>query len=491
MRLYQDFHAVKGFGGVKTASDTLEAKLAMWANAKRDNGDALGLAKAALALWSQVEATGIKTAASLEARTAWAASFASALVVDLSIEKMAASGELDAAGASKLSALNAEAAYEDLCQLTKSAGVLDSLKGALKAPQVRGALAGAAVGGGLGAWKDDENRARGAVAGAVPGAVMGGLLGHGYHQSISQPKMDGETAMEHGKAFVKALQDSAKLHGHGHVATILEHPGIQNEIAQDAAQGLYHVHENLRQAFPQQDAAWHMKTWLNSAKAMMGQTGKQAALDLGTQMPPQGQPAPQGQPMPQGASTPGGTGGAPPAAPPAAPGGAPSGGVPGGPPGGAPVAPGGSAGVEGVATDPGPGGHPAGTEQLGQNPEEAAMQQQAQQQEQMAKEMATHNATVDNLRFMAEQVGLPSMAADIDATRDELVNHFAAGNTYLPHSLQKYFPQSQHAEQFIQKYKQRFAPLTGGSGGGKGGSKKAASVTPFWLSMMNRPFDLA
>jgi hypothetical protein len=96
------------------------------------------------------------------------------------------------------------------------------------------------------------------------------------------------------------------------------------------------------------------------------------------------------------------------------------------------------------------------------------MMAEQQAAEAQAKEMAQHQATVMNLRFMAEQVGLPSMAAEIDGTQQDLMQHFAAGNTYLPHNLQKFFPQSQHAEQFIQKYKQRFAPLTSGAKGGGG-----------------------
>lgn len=121
------------------------------------------------------------------------------------------------------------------------------------------------------------------------------------------------------------------------------------------------------------------------------------------------------------------------------------------------------------------------------------MQQQQQQADQMAKELQQHHTTVDNLAFLADQVGLPSMSQEIQGTRDDLVNHFASGNTFLPHSLQKYFPRSEHAEQFIQKYKQRFAPLTSGGGksGGGGGSKKAASELPFWLKALNVPFDLA
>lgn len=179
----------------------------------------------------------------------------------------------------------------------------------------------------------------------------------------------------------------------------------------------------------------------------------------------------------------------------APPSGAPvGGGPPPDPTGAAPAAPGsptpnappGSAGPSGPSGSPAPGlpspenttpGDPGAPEPLGQSPEEAMAQQAQQQEEQMAKEYHQHNTMVDNLSFLAQQVGLPSLAQEIEGTRNDLVQHFAAGNQHLPHNLQKYFPQSEHAKQFIEKYKARFAPITGGAGGkgGGGGAKKAAS----------------
>lgn len=91
-------------------------------------------------------------------------------------------------------------------------------------------------------------------------------------------------------------------------------------------------------------------------------------------------------------------------------------------------------------------------------PEDGAQEAQAE----MAKQQQTMSAaatTVDNLAFMANQVQLPTMAQEIQATRDQLIQYFAAGNNTLPPSLQKYFPESAQVAQFMEKYRQRFAPL--------------------------------
>lgn len=91
-------------------------------------------------------------------------------------------------------------------------------------------------------------------------------------------------------------------------------------------------------------------------------------------------------------------------------------------------------------------------------PEDGAQEAQAE----MAKQQQTMSSaatTVDNLAFMANQVQLPTMAQEIQATRDQLIQYFAAGNNTLPPSLQKYFPESAQVAQFMEKYRQRFAPL--------------------------------
>ena len=77
---------------------------------------------------------------------------------------------------------------------------------------------------------------------------------------------------------------------------------------------------------------------------------------------------------------------------------------------------------------------------------------------------------VDNMVFLANQVQLPQLAQDMQQQREMLAGHFAEGNAYLPPELQHHFAQSEHAEAFMKKYKQRFGALT------SGGSKKTAGV---------------
>jgi hypothetical protein len=71
---------------------------------------------------------------------------------------------------------------------------------------------------------------------------------------------------------------------------------------------------------------------------------------------------------------------------------------------------------------------------------------------------------VDNMIFLAQQVQLPQLAQELDQMRDQIAEHFADGNAYLPPELQHHFAQSEHAEAFMKKYKQRFgSPAVGGT----------------------------
>lgn len=83
------------------------------------------------------------------------------------------------------------------------------------------------------------------------------------------------------------------------------------------------------------------------------------------------------------------------------------------------------------------------------------------------------NKVVDNMIFLANQVNLPQLAQQMDQMRDQLASHFAEGHAYLPAELQHHFAQSEHADAFMKKYKQRFGSPTGGS-------KKAANLD--WFS---------
>lgn len=79
---------------------------------------------------------------------------------------------------------------------------------------------------------------------------------------------------------------------------------------------------------------------------------------------------------------------------------------------------------------------------------------------------------VDNMIFLAQQVQLPQLAQELDQMRDQIAQHFADGHAYLPSELQHHFAQSEHAEAFMKKYKQRFgSPAVGGQ-------KKSAEMSP-------------
>jgi hypothetical protein len=91
---------------------------------------------------------------------------------------------------------------------------------------------------------------------------------------------------------------------------------------------------------------------------------------------------------------------------------------------------------------------------------------------------------VDNMIFLANQVQMPQLAQDLDQQRELLANHFADGNVYLPPELQHHFAQSEHAEAFMKKYKQRFgAPsLNSRKKSAKMATAHAASKQEDWLS---------
>lgn len=119
-------------------------------------------ATAALARWAASPAPGLAK----EARETLCASLTGARLVDAVIAKLACTEEERAF----LYALNAEAAGRELQQLTKQAFFGEH-------PRLLGAGIGAALGAGLGAYKDDENRLRGAALYAVPGAAIGAIGG--------------------------------------------------------------------------------------------------------------------------------------------------------------------------------------------------------------------------------------------------------------------------------------------------------------------------
>lgn len=134
------------------------------------------LAAEALDAWASAPSD-----ASREERELRCASIVGALTTDFAIEKLAQERRITPEEQEYLLNLNAEAALVDLATLTKRADfrqhIVNGLASLAQHPKTTGAVIGGVVGGGIGAWKDEDNRLRGAALYAVPGAVIGGIGG--------------------------------------------------------------------------------------------------------------------------------------------------------------------------------------------------------------------------------------------------------------------------------------------------------------------------
>lgn len=95
-----------------------------------------------------------------------------------------------------------------------------------------------------------------------------------------------------------------------------------------------------------------------------------------------------------------------------------------------------------------------------------AIGEQGDAQAGMVEDLNRAQDTINNLLFMAQQVQRPALAAQIQEQSEALMDHFARGNNYLPPEFQHHFSKSEHAEEFMKKYKQRFGAI-----GGKGSTK--------------------
>lgn len=157
-----------------------DVKLDVWNNMKAaarndEAGVYIGLTKIALGVHhAGISANCAKLASDRDARDFSAISFATAYAVDDAIDKLASAGEISSDDALEFRRLNAESAMDDIFGMLKESDWY-------KHPAVIGAGAGALVGGGLGAWGDDENRLRGGVFGAAGGAAVGGIGGAVFH----------------------------------------------------------------------------------------------------------------------------------------------------------------------------------------------------------------------------------------------------------------------------------------------------------------------
>lgn len=181
----------------------------------------------AIVKWASEEFGG-RLSPSREMREAFAASVAGAALVDEAVMKLAEDGSISLGDRDFLLALNAEAALRDLSALTKTSGaIMDGIHRALTSNPGKGAIVGAAAGAGLGAWKDDDNRLRGAAFGAVPGAVLGGMAGHAWDGHLTQQANSQKRKQDEASA-AQAVADAAQA---AHAAT-----AAKTEAAKAAAE---------------------------------------------------------------------------------------------------------------------------------------------------------------------------------------------------------------------------------------------------------------
>jgi len=400
MRLSKVFHAVK--------SGSTEEKVAFWrlcktaASAKGEHV-AIGLTKIALDIWADAYESGHNPGADRITREAFAGSFGSAAAAEQEFSKWAAEGQISEDEHAKLSEWLAEGAVNDLVQMTKAAGSMDLLRN----PRVMGAITGTAIGAGLGAWNDKDNRARGALVGAIPGAIAGAAIGHGVGEYNSS-----RAAIEAAKAFQAEStrgRGQASVDAYRRVAGLWKDPDLTNAIEQNAsriaqhhAAGHTHMPEFMHDVLK---GGGERNAFMTGVQRVLPKAPKTASvhskladimqgLDQGGQ-PPMNADAPQ---MPAG----------------------------------------------------------------GQSEGEAIASPDQGQTEAMEGVDRAHKV-VDNMIFLAQQVQLPQLAQEMEQNRESLANHFADGNAYLPPELQHHFAQSEHAEAFMKKYKQRFgAPSVSG-----------------------------
>jgi hypothetical protein len=400
MRLFKVFHAVK--------SGSPEEKVAFWklcktaANAKPEPV-ALGLTKIALNIWADAYESGMNPGADRVTREAFAGSFGSAAAAEQEFDKWASDGVISEDEHTKLSTWLAEGAVNDLVEMTKTASPGMSL---LKNPRIMGAIAGTAIGAGLGAWKDDDNRARGAILGAVPGAIAGAAIGHGVGEyGASRAAMQAaqafktEAARGHGQAASDAYERVAGLWSDSAIQDFVKNNATR--IAEHHAAGHNHLPEFMHAVLPDGHSR---NVFMQAVQRFLPKTPKTASLQAKLADIMQG--LDQGGQPPMNADM-----------PPSAPQGAPEG--------------------EAIAS-----------------PDQG-------QAEAMEGVDRAHKV-VDNMIFLAKQVQLPQLAQELEQNREQIANHFADGNAYLPPELQHHFAQSEHAEAFMKKYKQRFGAVSGG-----------------------------
>jgi hypothetical protein len=414
MKLAELFHGVKN-GAVKE-------KVAFWGLCKQiaaghPRGVSVGLSKIAYEIWADGYERGYSSTRSREEREAFAGSFGSAVAVEGGLAKMAQEGRITDYDQIKMLDWVAESAVNDLVELTKTADAM----AVLRRPEVIGGVLGTATGAGLGAWSDPEDRVRGAIAGAVPGGLAGTALGYGYRTHQEALKALADIAKEKEvrlaeQAAQKAFQEKENLLRADRVAD-----AFHEALARVKVTNIPQLTGLALADLQAHAAAGHSGLPASVRQAMVAATPKERLaiekayhqlLHTGIKKKASRQKLAD---ILQGLDE----GGQPP-----------------------------------MNADAPMGSAEEIGEAQGSDPEMEGLNKA--------------NKVVDNMIFLANQVNLPQLAQQMDQMRDQLASHFAEGHAYLPAELQHHFAQSEHADAFMKKYKQRF-------GSPNSGSKKAAS----------------
>lgn len=422
MRLSEIFHGVK--------SGSTEEKLAFWglcksAAARHPEGVSIGLTKIAYEIWADGYQQGSGVSLSKAEREAFAGSFGSSVTVEAGIAKMAREGQITGYDQTKLNDWVAESAINDLAELTKTAGPATDF---LRRPEVIGGALGTAIGGGVGAWSDPEDRVRGAIAGAVPGGLAGTALGYGYRTHQEALKALADMAAEKKITADALLSEKAKRD-----AFDLAEADLRAGRAADAfAAALGQVSKRKKSAIPGLTSAAEASLVEHARKGHSGLPADVRAA-MASASPDErlaierfyhqvllgGQKKKASQQK-----------------------------------------------LADILQGLDEGGQPPMNADGPMGSEEAIGEPDAPDPE--LEGLTKANKIVDNMIFLANQVNLPQLAQEMDQMREQLAAHFAEGHAYLPAELQHHFAKSEHADAFMKKYKQRF-----GSPSAVGGKKTA------------------
>lgn len=220
------------------------------------------------------------SSATREERELRCASIVGALATDFAIAKLASVGRITPEEQQYLLDLNAEAALADLATLTKRADfsqrIVNGLATLAQHPKTTGAVVGGAIGGGIGAWKDDENRLRGAALYAVPGAVIGGIGGALGGDLLNQHLYRSVESDAMGKAHAIAQGAQPLIDAASQDALALAKRRTEGEAARRASAVVPHGRENTLNEMESFDQALRARAQINEARPLIDEMSQDA-----------------------------------------------------------------------------------------------------------------------------------------------------------------------------------------------------------------------